>query len=298
KFSKKTYCEIIIPLQGVTKDELETAYEAYRNDYPQHFWLPTNYTCYTNLLSGNVEKVVLNAQWSKSNLVAAISKFEQAADVFLKDIPLSLNEYETEKAIHDKLISNLTYSSDSNNPHNAYGALIEIQCVCEGYAEAFQYLLYKRGILSVRVTGTAGGGNHAWNIFRINGAYYHVDVTWDDAYENHISYGYFNLTSAQISSDHTLKDTAYTLPICTETTHNYAQVEQRLIGNNITVEKIAGLLEKNSSINVYVNDPGFDFKTWYFANVKEIANAAGITPPYSYSHLKNGYEHVITLTKT
>lgn len=298
RFSKKTYCEITIPLQGITKDEFEIAYEAYRNDYPQHFWLSTSYTYYTNLLSGTVEKVVLNAPWSKSNLVAAISEFEQAADAFLEDIPLSLNEYETEKAIHDKLISNLTYSNDSNNPHNAYGALIENRCVCEGYAEAFQYLLYKRGILSVRVTGKAGGGNHAWNIVRINGAYYHADVTWDDAYENSISCGYFNLTSAQMLNDHTLKDTPYMLPICTETTHNYAQFEKRLIGNDITVAEIAGLLGQNSSVNVYVNDVGFDFKAWYFANVKEIAKVTQIVPPYSYSCRKNGYEYVITLIKT
>ena len=298
RFSKKTHCEITIPLQGITKDEFEIAYEAYRNDYPQHFWLPTSYTYYTDLLSGTVEKVVLNTLWSKSALVAAISEFEQAADMFLEDIPLSLNEYETEKAIHDKLIFSLTYSDNSNNAHNAYGALIEHRCVCEGYAEVFQYLLYKRGILSVRVTGTAGGSNHAWNIIRINGAYYHVDVTWDDAYEDCVSYGYFNLTSAQILNNHTLKDTPYTLPACTETTYNYAQFEKRLIGNDITVAEIAGLLGQNSSVNVYVNDAGFDFKTWYFANVKKVSKVTQITPPYSYSCRKNGYEYVITLTKS
>ena len=61
------------------------------------------------------------------------------------------------------------------------------KAVCEGYAEAFQYLCdlsdFKGGVTSVYVTGGAGGrgSNHAWNIVRMpDGKSYLADVTYCD----------------------------------------------------------------------------------------------------------------------
>ena len=56
--------------------------------------------------------------------------------------------------------------------------------VCEGYSQAFQYLCelssFSGSISCYLVTGQAGEG-HAWNIVRINGKSYVVDVTWMDS---------------------------------------------------------------------------------------------------------------------
>jgi len=61
---------------------------------------------------------------------------------------------------------------------SAYGALVEGSAVCQGYAEAYEYLLEKVGIKSELCNSTLL--NHVWNIVYINGISYHVDVTWDD----------------------------------------------------------------------------------------------------------------------
>ena len=57
--------------------------------------------------------------------------------------------------------------------------------VCEGYAKAFQYLVdlssFSGDVRSIIVTGTMSGGTgqggHMWNVVRINGKNYLVDVT-------------------------------------------------------------------------------------------------------------------------
>lgn len=58
--------------------------------------------------------------------------------------------------------------------------------VCESYARAFKVLCDRSGIPCVLVDGyarnalTAAGENHMWNYVKLDGAWYAVDVTWND----------------------------------------------------------------------------------------------------------------------
>ena len=38
----------------------------------------------------------------------------------------------------------------------------------------------KAGIPTQYIRGVSNKGNHSWNIIKLNGKWYHVDVTWDD----------------------------------------------------------------------------------------------------------------------
>ena len=100
---------------------------------------------------------------------------------------LTGNTYNRTKQIHDCLVGNLSYDQtiSKDNIYNLYGALINRECVCEGYSKAFKYLLDQAGIDNVIVLGTATNSkgeieSHAWNYVLIDGAWYAVDVTWDD----------------------------------------------------------------------------------------------------------------------
>ena len=77
-----------------------------------------------------------------------------------------------------------------NRAHTAYGALVansqgeKHTAVCDGYAQAYVYLMQQAGCEAVVIMGEAGSpgntGGHAWNMASLKGKWYEIDVTWDD----------------------------------------------------------------------------------------------------------------------
>lgn len=83
--------------------------------------------------------------------------------------------------LHDRLALHCDYgdvNADTKLTSNMYAALVLRTPVCQGYAEAYAYLLKCVGIKSDVVISDAL--DHAWNIAYINNKAYHIDVTWDD----------------------------------------------------------------------------------------------------------------------
>ena len=70
--------------------------------------------------------------------------------------------------------------------------------MCQGYATLFYRLALEAGLDARVIAGVAGGGNHAWNIVKINGSYYNLDSTWDAGRD---PYDYF-LKNMDDFSDH------------------------------------------------------------------------------------------------
>lgn len=86
--------------------------------------------------------------------------------------------------------------------YTAYGALAEGDAVCQGYALAYKLLLNRCGVDSVLVSSEKM--NHVWNLVKINGSWYHVDVTWDDPTPNlpgHCGHDSFLRSDAEIMGD-------------------------------------------------------------------------------------------------
>ncbi len=122
-----------------------------------------------------------------------------------------MSDYEKELALHDYIIDVSDYdraelypglgSPDPDNS-NPYGTLINGRAICSGYSGTFQLFMDMLGIECVTVNGAANADReeHAWNMVRLGGEWYCVDVTWDDPvglvtnsdFERH---QYFNVTS-------------------------------------------------------------------------------------------------------
>lgn len=88
-------------------------------------------------------------------------------------------------ALHEYLTVNCEYDYENylaeiipDESYNAYGVFVKRIAVCQGYALAYKYLLNRLGIDCYMVTSDAM--NHAWNLIKLDGQYYQVDVTWDD----------------------------------------------------------------------------------------------------------------------
>lgn len=130
------------------------------------------------------------------------------AEVLGTYAPESLGLYERELAIHDYIVehaeydsqslSRLPYEGGSQYNTNPYGALVEGLAICSGYSSAFQLLMRMAGYECMTVHGEANSSRetHAWNMVRLGGEWYCVDVTWDDpSGMDTLLHSYFNVTS-------------------------------------------------------------------------------------------------------
>ncbi|MBP5652441.1 MAG: hypothetical protein J6X17_03350, partial [Lachnospiraceae bacterium] len=63
-------------------------------------------------------------------------------------------------------------------PHDATGVLLNGKGVCESYASAYQLCLEILGVENYIMT--SANGEHVWNRVKVDGKWYHVDVTWND----------------------------------------------------------------------------------------------------------------------
>jgi hypothetical protein len=126
------------------------------------------------------------------------------------------------KSVHDYLVSHARYDHENyaNNTltgesFTARGLMVNGVGVCSAYAEATNLLLGLAGVASVEVSGVAGDannvGNHAWNLVRIDGAYYHLDVTWDDPSpdKGYSDYRYFAVSDKTMARDHAWDKSKY-----------------------------------------------------------------------------------------
>ena len=177
----------------------QSAIEAYTYDNPEIFYLSpkkmylnietttrggtSTYNVYIN--SGNEANYLVEEFNSKQAIDEAIAQIEQVKNQIIQN--KTGNTYEDIKMVHDYLVDTISYDSSlsKQNIYNIYGALVSRECVCEGYARAFKYLLDELDIPCVMVIGTATNShgeteNHAWNYAQLNGNWYAVDSTWDD----------------------------------------------------------------------------------------------------------------------
>ncbi len=167
--------------------ELCQGFEAFVKDHPEYFhlWL-FEYTLYTNGvlmklipcdgqtnsgMATNYTKV-MNVVSSKVNSLSSLSTYDKA---------LALARYLSDKNTYNTPASEASSSTMYLYPNcwNAYGALINGDCVCEGYAEAYKMLCDYANIPCILVNGYM----HEYNMVYMGGKWYNVDVTWIDGPE-------------------------------------------------------------------------------------------------------------------
>ncbi len=230
-------------------DSIVKTFGYYTADHPQCFWLSgtiqgsmygdeiTLFLFYSDGTTSDVydSKKGWTTTANRDKIIKQVGDYQKKLAEVLGQISSSMSAFEMEKAIHDFVLKQVVYPNPipNNNPsiYTAYGALINGSAVCEGYAKLFQHLCYEVGINCIQVSGVgtteSGQEAHMWNTVQLDGAWYQVDVTWDDSYRNNeiLSYEYFNITDAEMFADHTIQKSGsiptYTAPKCTATTYNY-----------------------------------------------------------------------------
>lgn len=263
----------------VTVDQLNMVWLWYCADYPQHFWRNNGYAYKWDKNSGNVMSISPEYTMTKDERDTNKPLVEEAATAILTDLRGLSGEYERELAIHDAMATAVTYDKEAKYAYDVFGALAEGKAVCEGYAEAFQYLLHQAGIQCLIAVGTGNSELHGWNVVRIDGNYYFTDVTWDDTEEKDIPvmHTYFNLTEELLKRDHVLDLTSsYPLPPCTAIAANY-HVKNGSMVETFSVQQIVGLLKKGKgTAEVYLaKQTPQEYWDWFADNSRAIADKIG-----------------------
>ena len=222
----------------IDQTDVLTVYMMYKLDYPQHFWLGREYRYTSDGSTVYPSYIAFDGGLDKAR-----AAFDKAIDALLEGISGDDDEFTREEKAHDNLVNFCVYNLTGQEiEHTSYAAAVTGKAVCEGYAKAMQYLLYRCGIQCFTVNGKVQSGNHEWNIVRIGGEYYHLDVTFDDptgSYEL-CSHRYFNLTTEQITENHQIVDSMNYLPIpaCTATKYYYP-TWGGIVLKELTVDELA-----------------------------------------------------------
>ena len=148
-----------------------------------------------------------NYSISRSSVVSLQKKVDKKVNRILRGIPIDASDYECVKYVYDYINNTTDYVPDAADNQNIISVLLNGESVCQGYAKTFQYIMYALDIPCTVVTGEAGSGSisHSWNMVKLSGDYYHVDVTWGDMQDyNLISYDYLLIDDKTISSTHTI----------------------------------------------------------------------------------------------
>lgn len=78
------------------------------------------------------------------------------------------------------------YKVDSQ--HDATGILFEGKGVCEAYTATFRVCMEILGlenyVINNKATASEGDYKHTWNYVKVDGSWYHCDVTWNDTWDN------------------------------------------------------------------------------------------------------------------
>ena len=216
-----------IPLRNMRRsDDVMLCYKLCMSEHPELIHLNNGRVAVQEGLMLSHLRVFPKSAWNQAKGKRCEFSLEDA--VFLKQHAQKIvrrlnidNKSEMLKAvaIYDYLSESVTYE-DGENAHDAWGALIDRKAVCEGISYAFCLLARMIGLDAVVVTGTWKGGPHAWNMVRIEGEPYHLDVTANlqAAKSGPKNYDSLFLTDADMN-DRDWKRQYY--PPCRSTKHNY-----------------------------------------------------------------------------
>ena len=236
QMQEHTGIKVALPSPLTNAEDAQTLFYAFTTDNPQFFFLGNTYSYEGYRVDGTdyYDTFCLTFLMDTAAREEAAHRLEDAVTDVLTTVPANADDYTTERILHDALTARVSYDrevaegtvSASQRPHafSAYGALVDGQAVCEGYARAMQLLLQRAAIPCTLVSGTADGTAHMWNTVEIDGRNYHLDPTWNDA-DDKLQHTFFNLTTEEIARTHTVGEENLGVDTCTATEANFYTVE-------------------------------------------------------------------------
>lgn len=228
------------------------------------------------------------------NVKATLNK---ARYIVASRITSKMTEFDKELTLHDYIINNAKYDYDNylkntipDSSFTEYGTLVLGVAVCEGYARSMKLLCDLSGIECIIVTGESISGGirepHAWNIVKIDGEYYHVDVTNDDGQvasdgSSILLYDHFNLPDSEMKLYCDWDKTAY--PACTSTKNSYFSKYNMVVRDKAAFSKAVqnGIEKRRPTIELKVMD--YSESNYSRNDIYDIVYSSKVVQGYSLS---------------
>lgn len=183
-------------------------------------------------------------------------------------------DIEKEKYVYDYIFYNCVYNDTDTLAGSVYGTLINHVGRCEGFCKSFMWCMREMGIECMCVSGNESWisnsiyAKHSWNIVKIDGEYYHLDVTIDNFKtnpddENPPNYGFFNVDDYTVASNRTI-DNAYislNVPSCRSMDYNYHLMNGLLIPSEDNPKTIFFEILKNNLVNDKIENVSIKFES-------------------------------------
>lgn len=189
------------------------------------------------------------------------NELSKIVNLIIRDNVTDLNKVKT---INKYLVDRYEYDN-SFVSNNAYSALKTGKTTCQGYALTAYKMLNLAGIESRIITGKLKETRHGWNLAKLDGKWYHLDITSNDS---------VGLNTFFLKDDECLRDSGFTwdandYPICDE---NYEESDNyyKLITKNYKSEVDGkwylsnGLWYFLNSMDAYVTGWSMIDDKWYY----------------------------------
>ena len=189
-----------------------------------------------DMTTTNIPNVPAAVQTARSVVAANASKSDH-------DKLQAYRQYICDQVSYNYAAARGEYANSYGNPWQllwVFDGDSTTNVVCEGYAKSFKYLCdlteesngWTGDVETISVTGTMGTENHMWNIVRIGGGNYLVDVTNCDTGMKGYPQKLFLRGAVGDGISYTVENTVYTYG--TETRTGFAAADLKLSGTDYT----------------------------------------------------------------
>lgn len=211
-------------VMDISADDYCEVYQQIYNDEHALFYIDTKMQYAMNTNTKKLASAVIFYKYSDEKIAEMQKAVDAEVAKVLDGVTDDMTEYDKVKYFHDYLASGVVYDESTENCRDIYGVFVDKKAICGGYSKAFSYLCDKVGIETATVTGDADGEAHMWNMVKIDGEWYNIDITYavtESALGNYVRYDYFCVTDEMLADTRSVYEQIYTYPKATAEECNY-----------------------------------------------------------------------------
>ena len=177
---------------GLSLEDTQAVVSQICLSHPEYFYVGSSYQCVTtgSGSSKGVTAIQPTYLYDQATVATMTDTYHTAIDAIVAGAPAEGSDFDKLLYLHDYFVENYCYDY-TYTIRDAYTFFTQKTGVCQAYMLALIATAAEMGIESIPVTSTPM--KHAWNLVKLDGAWYHIDITWDDtaSLPSHTSYTYF-----------------------------------------------------------------------------------------------------------